>query len=444
MSTTIFFRLLLSQALIFCCLHTFGQNFPVYNSYTTNHYLYNPAEAASDFTYIFINHRQQWLGINGSPVISTVNFNTLLDQTRLGIGAKISSYKRGLLTTSDVQGTFAYGIPLTKNNAIYFGLSGGVISNSLDQNKIADPTDPAIANYLNNNLYPVGSAGVVYKLNSGLNLGVSMPQFIAQKAIMNEASSSVSFSPFNHIIVSAYYRKKVEGKLVSRTVKGMKTRAKTQGGYAPLEFYFNYKYTAIQPSQFELLAKLNLSQSFWVAAGYRQQYGVIASTGLAIKSFLLSYSYEPGGAPEKGFSTGTHEIQLGLRIGDEKRLLRKAPVLQSMLRTTTTTKEHHDTRLKHSVSDPEKEEERELKEHDEKRKFLVVIHSTTDFGQAEEFKKKLIAQKFNAEIYYYKKDKHFYVHVLQSMKQHEAHEEVRNLKNYTKLKEARVVTINED
>src|SRR5687768_9074448 len=73
---------------VVACFSMQAQNYPVYNSYYINPYLYNPAEAATEFTYIFVNHRQQWLGIEGSPRLTTVNFNTLLNESRAGVGVK--------------------------------------------------------------------------------------------------------------------------------------------------------------------------------------------------------------------------------------------------------------------------------------------------------------------------------------------------------------------
>src|SRR5690606_33615048 len=72
-----------------------AQNYPVYNSFMINPYLYNPAEVASDYFYIFFNHRQQWMGIDGSPVLTTVNFSTLINESFTGIGAKASNFSRG-------------------------------------------------------------------------------------------------------------------------------------------------------------------------------------------------------------------------------------------------------------------------------------------------------------------------------------------------------------
>src|SRR5688500_2584525 len=136
--------------ILMSCLTSKGQNYSIYNSYFLNPYFYNPAEAATDFTYIHVNHRQQWMGIEGSPKITTASFTTLLDNTRTGVGVRGSSYSRGLLQSNDIYITYSYGIPVSPKNTFYFGLSGGAISNNIDVTEI-DASDPIIANYLADN-----------------------------------------------------------------------------------------------------------------------------------------------------------------------------------------------------------------------------------------------------------------------------------------------------
>src|SRR5688500_11692574 len=137
------FRFLISSILTLGCVQLSAQNYPVYNSFYINPYLYNPAEAATDFTYVYLTHRLQWTGIDGAPVLSSLSFTTLLNETHAGLGGKISSYKRGVLTTNDITLSYAYGIPVSKANWLFFGLSGGVISNTIDLASVSDPTDPA-------------------------------------------------------------------------------------------------------------------------------------------------------------------------------------------------------------------------------------------------------------------------------------------------------------
>lgn len=428
----LFFVLLISQTLMASFVK--AQNFPVYNSYYINPYLYNPAEAASDFAYVFVNHRQQWMNIEGAPVLTTVNFNTMLDNSRAAIGVKMSSFKRGLLSTSDVALTYAYGIGLSKNSRLYFALSGGAITNNINLDE-ADLSDPAVTNYLADNIQPAGNFGLMLKSESGLNLGVALPQLFTPK--FNSASSfeNTSVSPMDNVIFSAYYRKKLSPKMVERRRKGVNRKVKDEGSYAPLEFYVLYKYAKAGNSQAEAMAKLNLSDHFWVGAGYRQSYGMSGSLGVAFNKFLLSYSYEPGNQPEPAFSQGTHEVQLGLRLGSLKSFRKKSPVLLSRLRQQTVVRT---SRFKQEV--PPLNSSIQLSTVSQ-TKYYVVVKVFSDFTSADKHKQELRADKFNANVFYYERDRKYYVHVLETEKSSEAHQEVRNLKTYTKLNAARVLTI---
>lgn len=426
-----FLGLLLAE---FLFSSSFAQNYAVYNSYYVNPFLYNPAEAASEYTWIFVNHRQQWMKVDGAPVLTTFNAHTLLNETHAGIGIKASSYKRGILNTTDFSLSYAYGVPLNKTNILFFGLSGGGISNSIEVSE-AYANDPAIANYLVNNIQPAANFGMLYRSASGLNFGVALPQLFGPKFNSPTSFETSTFSPINEVVVSAYFKRKVEGKIVSRSRKGVRSKVKTKDSNAPLELYTLYKYSKLGTSQFEVMAKLNVSQNLWLGGAYRQDYGWWATAGLHFNAFLLAYSYEPGNQPDPAFSLGSHEIQLGLRIGEVRKFRRQAPLLRSTLRVQQEQK--HSARFQHKEEDPD-----EI--HNQKKqtkKYYVVIRAFADFGAADTYKKKLIEQKYNANVLYHEKDKKYYVHVFETTKASEGHEEVRNLKNYSKLKEAKLLTV---
>ena len=430
-----FINSLFTSILSLSFVHIHAQNYPVYNSFFVNPYLYNPAETATDYSYIYLTHRQQWSGVDGSPVVSSLSFTTLLDNTRSGIGGKISSYKRGVLNTNDITLSYAYGVPVSKKSWLFFGFSGGIISNDIDLTKVSDPTDPALKNYMSNNIQPVANFGMLFRSASGLNLGVSLPQLFTPAFNGSDNFASTSVSPFDNIFVTAYYRRRVEGKLVSRTKGGMRSKVKTKESNAPLEFYLNYKYAAAGNSQLEALVKFNLSENFWVGGSYRLPHGYTANVGINFQRFTLGYSYEP---IQNDLSTDTHDLILGIRLSEKKKFKRVIPVLKSQLKTVPT--EHHTARFQETVEDPDNI----APEETVKKKYYVVIRSFADFGQADAYKKKLIAEKFNANVFYYDKEKKYYVYLVETMKQSEANEEVKNLKNYTKLKEAHVLVVTID
>lgn len=433
-----FFNVLIIAIVTLCCTRVCAQNFPVYNSFFLNPYLYNPAEVATEYAYVFINHRQQWMGVEGAPMLSTINFNTLIDESYTGIGAKASNYSRGILRTTDFALTYAHGIAFNKETVLFMGLSGGAITSSIDLTKLddSDLSDPAIASYLANNIQPVASFGMLFKSTSGLHLGVAFPQLFSQVYNADSHFSTMEVTPLDNVIGSFYYKRKIEGKIVNRRRRGVRTRVRTSGGYAPLEFYALYRYSALGLNQFEVLGKLNLSDNFWLAAGYRQAYGFTANIGFQFNKILLGYSYEPGTQPEAGFSKGSHEIQLGIRLSDEKSYKKPAPVFRSQLKTVPN--EQHLARFQQTQEDPDNINH---PENSNKKKYYVVIKGFSDFTSADAYKKKLIEEKYNADIFYHEQDRKFYVFVFSSLKSSEAYEEARNLKNFTKLKTATVIIV---
>ena len=431
-----FFNCLITFLLWLCCLSLHAQNYPVYNSFYVNPFLYNPAEAVTEYSQVYALHRQQWMTVEGSPVLSTLTFTTLINESRVGLCGKISSYKRGILNTTDFSLSYAYGIPVGQKNWLFMGLSGGAISNQIDLSKVTDPNDPALANYMANNLQPVAGFGILYRSGNGLNIGVSLPQLFPPSFNSNASFTNTTVSPTDNVFFTIYYKRKVESQIVSRNKGGMKRKVKTEEAIAPLEMYFNYKYSKFGNSQFELLGKLNLTQNFWLGASYRLPYGFTGNLGVNIGRFTLGYSYEPGNQPADGFSQGSHEMIMGLRLGSLKKFKRAAPVLRSTL--TKSPSEKHTARFQESSPDANTINQEQA---DAKKMYYVVLRTFNDFTSADVYKRKLITDKFNADIFYNPQDKKYHVHVLQTVKASEAYEEVRNLKNYTKIKNARVLIV---
>jgi len=82
-STIIFFFL--------CFLHLslYAQNYPLYNGYFLNPYIYNPAAAATERLQVNAGYRRQWLEIPNSPAITSLTVNSLMDERVLVLGLSL-------------------------------------------------------------------------------------------------------------------------------------------------------------------------------------------------------------------------------------------------------------------------------------------------------------------------------------------------------------------
>ena len=287
----------------------FGQNYALQNSWQVNPYLVNPANAISDYTQVFSAYRTQWLGMPGAPKFISVGGNTLLNNTHAGIGFKATNFTRGFLTTNDFSASFAYGIPVNTTSKLFFGLSGGLLTQSINWNLVTDDdaNDPLL-NSFGKAAIPSVAFGMLYKNSSGFNFGVSMPQLIRSQ----ELSTNFQIQPDN-LIVMAYFSNWAPHTAVKSHNHSRRHAKSLKDGF-PLEVYSLYRYTQ-SGGQAEVFAKFN-TKAAWVSVGYRQAFGVIPGVGFNLGKLSLQYTYEPGLGGD--IPLKSHELVMLAKLGEKK------------------------------------------------------------------------------------------------------------------------------
>ena len=417
-----------------------AQNYPVYTNFYNNLFLINPAEAGNiRKTEASINYRRQWVGIEGAPVISTFAIHTLIDGTRTAIGGRVSSFTRGLLSTTDITFSYNYSIALSKKLNLNFGMSGGLISNSIDLDQVDNPDDPAIVSFLDNNLQPAGNFGL--KLESdGLNFSVALPQLFGQTFINESNFEGFSnITPLDNVVGMIYYRRKAQQQIKSRSRSKGRSKYSSSQQIAPLEAYLVYRYSSFGNSQLEALTKLNLSDAFWIGGSWKQGHGFSGNTGVNAGNLTVSYGFDPSFNQVSGLGNGTHEIQLQLRIGRQKRLRKSEIEIQSRL--TGAGNDNHQARYNQS----ENNEIRAIpEENKDKKKFLIYIKAFRDFSAADDYSQKIRQQEYNANVFYYPKTKKYYVHVFETTKLKKAKQEKKNLLKATKFRNPQILIVELD
>ncbi len=412
-----------------------SQQVPVYNHYFINPYLYNPAEAGSEgYTTLQLNHRQQWRGIDGAPVVSTLTFELPFNSRSGNLGIYLRSYDRGLITTQDIMATFAYRLYLTKTTTFSFGISAGVTTNGIDMNAVDDPDDPVLVDFLNNNMQPAANAGFVLNSGSGLNLGVSLPRLFSQEFTFNQNFQNTKFSPFEEIYITAYYRKQYGKKIITKKVKGAQRRVNIEGTYAPLQFYLVYRYSQLIDQRIEAMLKLDLGDHMWVGGSYRLNYGLTGMVGFNFGNLSLGYAYEPAGQQVSGFTNGTHEINLRIRFGERKEHVIAEPVIKTVDKT-------QERAARFSSEDIDEGKDSMEGKVVSKKKYYVVVKSFKDFNSADNFVRRLAEKELYTNIFYNKADKNYYVYTYETLKQKEAKEQEQAVYKLTKYRSVMILTI---
>lgn len=328
--------------LIVCFLPLFSeaQQLPVYSQFFMNPYLYNPAFAGVEgHTVIFFMHRQQWMGIDGAPQYSHVTFHTPLKNS-LAIGGEISTDKQGPLTDNNFRVTGAYLLPLDRKHYLRFGLSLGAGNNRVDLNALGNTSDPALAGLLDNNFYMRSDFGVTYHFGR-FNAGFSLPSLIGHDILTDESLSPVRITPVDNILFKANYRQSF---------------LKDDLAWEP---HLLYRYTNVGANQYEITNIFHIKHLVWVGASYRQDAGFVGLLGLKIAEKLgIGYAYDLPSSDLAEFSTGSHEIHLGLHIGTRKD---HAEHVSSFIKSHAKSKAEREAEEAQRLAAEEARRQRELK-----------------------------------------------------------------------------------
>jgi type IX secretion system PorP/SprF family membrane protein len=281
-----------------------SQNLPAFRQFNLNPFLFNPAfNAIDNYTEVSLVHRQQWLKIEDAPVASGIAAQLAL-YSRASIGLSVVTQESVALRNTLAKAIFAYRIPLAKEQTLAFGLTIGVGYNDLDLEGSDYSNDPAILNAADNKAYADASFGLLYTFK-GLKFGFALPRLFGQPYISPQKLDDNSFSQLLNQLYSLSYKFEVSPDLIH------------------IEPYFLYRLARDNQNSWEAATLVYFKDKIWTGASYHNTQGVAFFLGMSINKFRFGYCYELPPAGGEFISTSSHELQLKLKIGEQKILKRR-------------------------------------------------------------------------------------------------------------------------
>jgi type IX secretion system PorP/SprF family membrane protein len=326
--------------LLFISVFTFqfasAQQKPQYTQYVLNNLLINPAVTGiENYFDVKSGYRSQWTGLQGAPVTSYITgsvpfgsdfvegdpaslsggndanpYGRLFTQTyqaappHHGLGFIVVSDQAGPISTSNIDLTYAYHLGISSDFNLSVGVEAGYNHTSLNTSMLVleNPLDPAIANGNNSQWKPDLGAGI-WGYSSNYYFGISALQLLSQ---------NLYFSTNNNYS---------EAKTVPQFF--------VTGG---VKFFLNddvtlmpsvlVKFISPLPVTYDINAKLAFRSRFWVGVSYRNNDAVAGMLGLNISSLInISYSYDYTTSALNTVSGGTHEIVIGIMLGNRNHLV---------------------------------------------------------------------------------------------------------------------------
>ncbi|MCB9251319.1 MAG: PorP/SprF family type IX secretion system membrane protein [Flavobacteriales bacterium] len=287
--------------LSFFAVQTFGQQIPMFSSYTLNKYLINPSYAgAKNETNIYGINRVQYAGFDGAPVTYMLTGDAGFKSKSFGLGGLLYSDRNSLIAQNGFQLTYAYAVKLNERLKLGFGLNAGMVqwNLNLDQLRVDDVSEAVISTYPSN--------ATTFRSDFGLRLsgekfefGISLPQVVSSKVKYSDylKNTNGTYASNPHYIVNAGYNLSVNEALKINpmvVVRGSQDIA----------------------PQIDVIGLFDWKDKAFAAVGYRTNYAFSVGAGLKFaKGIKVGYMFDRPVNDISKFAVGSHEIVVGFKIG---------------------------------------------------------------------------------------------------------------------------------
>jgi len=286
----------------------YGQQLPYSSQYMFNDYLINPAVAGSKGDNIAsLTYRSQWTGLNGAPTTFTASIHGPWGK-RVGFGALLFNDNMGPFSTTGLQISYAYRFEINKESKISLGLSGMFYQYALDKNELAldkngftvdESNDNAIIGGKEKAFAPDAAFGIYYYTDN-FYAGFSVPQLFQNRVNFSELNDSLKLNKLvRHYFLTCGYKFEINEDF-------------------DFEPSLLFKAVAPAPIQLDINAKATYKEMLWLGASYRTQESVVVMLGFTKSNFIIGYSYDITLTNIKKYSSGSHEIYLGMKISPFK------------------------------------------------------------------------------------------------------------------------------
>jgi type IX secretion system PorP/SprF family membrane protein len=313
-----FRKLIFLLAIYFSGTQLYAQQTPVFSQYMINKFLLNPAIAGgSGYNSVNMIARNQFVGFENSPrTFGLTAQSRLLDDsyirrklrirkdanqasifTNVGLGGGIFSDRNGIVNKTGIQLTYAYHINFNNRYQLSMGLSGSAFQYKLDDSEayLVDTDDPLLMGEDKQFWVPDATFGV-YFTDSRTWGGITITDLFGSSLQLGNAPFKDNFSTLRNFNLMA-------------------------GSDFNLDDDFHIKPSALlRMNTIQTLMDINAQvfyrDSYWLGVSYRTNKTIIAMIGMSYDMFRFSYAYDATLGNLNNYSSGSHELVLGIRFGE--------------------------------------------------------------------------------------------------------------------------------
>lgn len=262
----------------------------------------NPAFAGQyGRQHVMLRHRNQWQGFDGAPVWNNLSWHGPINNTKLGVGARIWQEEIGAFQHVGGMLSVSWSSKLTENLKLSAGLSGGVDSWQLDAGGLIGLDGNEYINLDLEGVRPQLAFGMLLRSRKAF-FGVS-----AQNITQSDWETEVNAigEDVVHALVHLGREFKLNDQWYLRTVA-------------------NGRFISLDAPSIEGQAGLWYRKQVMLGAGYRSSQDVYGFLEVQLKNrFRVGYAYEWNHGNLGNAQNGSHELFLGMLFGNRQEATNK-------------------------------------------------------------------------------------------------------------------------
>jgi type IX secretion system PorP/SprF family membrane protein len=285
------------------CNGLFAQQLPHYSQYLLNDFVINPAIAGKNKTFwdCRSNNRYQWKGITDAPRTYILSAHGPFKNKKMGIGGTLFTDITGPTRRVGLNFSYAYHLKINNEYQLNLGISAGILQYAVDGHKLIlqDNTDMVMIAQYKNAIVPDFSAGA-YLYSKKLFVSLSMPQFY-RSTINIDGTESTGLSKLSpHYYFMSGYTFDINDDI-------------------QVEPSMLVKYVSPAPVKVDVSVRGIYKKMVWLGLSYRTKDALSVMLGYLHKNWMMvGYSFDYTTTRLRNYSSGTHEIVLGLRFSQPK------------------------------------------------------------------------------------------------------------------------------
>ncbi len=276
-----------------------AQQLPLYSQYMMNGFLLNPAMAGSvDYIPLRITARQQWVGITDAPATYAISGHSKIGDA-MGVGGYIFTDMFGPIQRTGAQGSYAYHLKLGSETKLGLGLSLSAFQYSLDESQLdlLEEGDNAVTYGTETVFVPDANFGA-YLYGEKYFAGLAAQQLVQFKIQLGDNGQNSNQIVRHYFITGGY--------------------TFDLGEKFQLQPSLLLKGTERSPFQVDINLKAIYQKNYWLGVSFRTQDAVIAMLGVKVDKYMIGYAFDYTLSNIINYSSGSHEIMIGINIGEGK------------------------------------------------------------------------------------------------------------------------------